>query len=476
MARAELIFLNEREEDLIHEQSIETLEKIGVKVHSRSVLQLLAEKGARIDHDTMVAKLPEEMVEKALEVAPKEFALCARNPEQDLAMPAHPYPYATTSGLVINVTDWRTGEYRASTREDAGEFAKLADALEAVDLLWTALTAGDVPSRAHGPHELWVTMQNTSKHVQGVTVQSAEDANVQIELAALVAGGREALRKRPLMSVISCPIAPLAFEAGAIEAQVEFAKAGVPICSMSMSMGGISAPVTVAGTVTNANTENLASLTITQAARPGSPHVYTSESAPMNMHTGAINYSAPEKALISIALGQLAKRYRLPCLVSDSGFGSDIQPNIGPFSDLAIQFLGAASNTDILTGMGGIGSAKGCSFEQLVIDAYIWECIRDLRKEVEITEARIGLDAVEKVGQGHHFLGSKHTKRYMREETTQWDADKLRMLSADAATLASESRRIVEQLLKEHQVQPIDANLIRQGDEIIRAYEGELAG
>jgi trimethylamine--corrinoid protein Co-methyltransferase len=475
MARAELIFLNDREEDLIHEQSIKTLERIGVNVHSRSVLQLLEENGAQIDYDTMIAKLPEEMVEKALETAPKEFTLCARNPEQDLPMPAYPYPYATTSGLVTNVTDWRTGEYRPSTREDAGEFAKLGDALDAVDFLWTALTAGDVPSLAHGPHELWVSMQNTSKHVQGVTVQSAEDANVQIELAALVAGGRDALRKRPLMSVISCPIAPLAFEVGAIEAQVEFAKAGVPISSMSMSMGGISAPVTVAGMVTNANTENLASLTITQAARPGSPHIYTSESAPMNMQTGAINYSAPEKSLISIALGQLAKRYRLPCLVSDSGFGSDIQPNIGPFSDLAIQFLGAASHTDILTGLGGIGSAKACSFEQLVIDAYIWECIRDFRKGVEITEERIGLDAVEKVGHGRHFLASKHTKRYMREETTQWDADKLKMLSADAATLASDSRKIVEQLLKEHPVLPIDANLIQQGDEIIRAYEEELA-
>ena len=116
----------------------------------------------------------------------------------------------------------------------------------------------------------------------------------------------------------------------------------------------------------------------------------------------------------------------------------------------------------------------GCSCEQLVIDAYIWECIRDFRKEVEITEERIGLDAVEKTGHGRHFLASKHTKRYMREETTQWDVDKLKMLSADAATLASDSRKIVEQLMKEHQVQPIDANLIRQGDEIIRAYERTL--
>jgi trimethylamine--corrinoid protein Co-methyltransferase len=319
-------------------------------------------------------------------------------------------------------------------------------------------------------------MQNTSKHVQGVTVQSAEDANVQIELAALVAGGRDALRKRPLMSVISCPIAPLAFEEGAVEAQVEFAKAGVPICSLSMSVGGISAPITVAGTATNANTENLASLTITQAARPGSPHVYASESAPMNVQTGIINYFAPEKTLLNIALGQLAKRYRLPCMVSDMSCGSEIQPNIGSFSDLAIEFLGAASNTDILTGMGSVDCAMGCSFEQLVIDAYIWECIRDFRKAVEITEERIGLDAVEKIGHGHHFLASKHTTRYMREETTQWSADKLKMLSADAATLTSESKKIVEQLMKEHQVQPIDADLIRQGDEIIRAYEEKLDG
>ena len=99
---------------------------------------------ARVDYDAMIAKLPAEMVEKALETAPKEFALCARNPEQDLPMPSHPYPYVTTSGLVTDVTDWRTGEYRPSTREDAGEFAKLGDALEAVDFLWIGL----VPARS----------------------------------------------------------------------------------------------------------------------------------------------------------------------------------------------------------------------------------------------------------------------------------------------------------------------------------------
>jgi trimethylamine--corrinoid protein Co-methyltransferase len=461
MARAEMTFLNQREEDLIHGQSIRTLKEIGVKVRSQSVLELLDDRGAAVDRDTMIARIPEKVVEEALETAPREFTLSARDPKRDLKLPARPYPHATTSGLAVFVTDYRTGEYRRSTRQDIAEFSRLGDALEPADFLWTSLTADDVLELAHGPHELWMTMQNTSKHVQGVTVQSAEDARVQVELAALLAGGRQALKQRPLISVISCPVAPLSFEAGAIEAQVEFAKAGIPICSMSMAMGGVTAPVTVAGMLTNANTENLASLVITQAASPGSPHVYTSESAPMDMRTGNMNYSAPEKTLLSIGLGQMARRYSLP---------------IGSFNDLAIQFLGLPSNTDIVTGMGSIDDAKGISFEQFVIDAYIWECIREFMKEVEITEERVGFDAIKAVGPGDVYLTNKHTFKYMREELSHWDQDKLDMLSEDTAGLRIESKRIVEQLLKDHVVLPVDESVVRQGDEIIEAYEERLRG
>jgi trimethylamine:corrinoid methyltransferase-like protein len=161
--------------------------------------------------------------------------------------------------------------------------------------------------------------------------------------------------------------------------------------------------------------------------------------------------------------------------VSDIGFGDETHANVGPFSDLAIQIMGVAGNSDIVTGMGCVDSAKGCSFGQLVVDAYIWECVREFMKEVQITEERIGFDAIEAVGQGHHFLKSKHTRRFMREEITQWNADKVEMLTSDTATVIARSNSIVEQLLKDHRVLPIDEDLIRRGDEIIRAYEGRLA-
>jgi hypothetical protein len=59
----------------------------------------------------------------------------------------------------------------------------------------------------------------------------------------------------------------------------------------------------------------------------------------------------------------------------------------------------------------------------------------------------------------------------MRKELTHWDEDKLEMLSRDTADLVAESKIVVNQLLKDHRVLPVDEDIIRQGDEIIGAYE-----
>jgi trimethylamine--corrinoid protein Co-methyltransferase len=475
MANAKMTFLNQTEIDLIHTQSMKALQEIGIKVHSPHVLKMLELNGAHVDDASKIAKIPERMVTKALAMAPKSFKLCARDPEHDLPLPAHPYPYATTSGLAVFVTDYQTGEYRRSTREDIAAFTRLCDGLSP-DFLWTAMTASDVPEKAHGPHEIWETLKNTHKHVQGVTVQSAQDANVQIELAALIAGGREALKKRPLISVISCPIAPLSFETGAIEAQVAFAKAGIPICSMSMSLGGLSAPVTVAGMMMNANAENLASLVITQTAAPGAPHIYTSESAPMDMLSGSINYGAPEKALISFGLGQMAKGYGLPCLVSDTGFGDHVRGGLEDVHFLANQFIGMTAHTDIITGMGCVDDAKGISFEQLVIDAYMWDFFREFLKEIEISEDKIGLNAVKAVGHGGDFLSSDHTLNYLRSDLTQWEHAKLDLLALERADMPGKANQIVRHILADHQVPSLDKAVLREGDRIIKTYEKEVSG
>jgi len=471
MAKARTVFLEEHEMDLIHAQSMESLQDIGIKVHSRPVLNMLEKNGARVDYTAMVARIPEKMVNDALASVEKEFSLCARDSQRDLPVPTATFPWMTTSGLAVFFNDYEAGKYRDSTRQDIAAFTRLGDAVDSIDFLWTALTATDVPPLAHGPHELWVTMQNTTKHVQGVTVQSAEDAKVQIELAALIAGGKEELRARPLFSVIACPLAPLTYEQGSIEAQVELAKAGIPVASMSMSMGGASAPLTVAGILVNANTENLGSLVISQMAAPGAPHIYCSESAPMDMMTGSMNYNAVEKSFLSIGLKQMAEKYSLPTLVADGGWGDEIEGGVSGLMTPVTQLVGIMGGSDIVTGMGSVDSAKGISLEQCVVDCYMWDLSKTYLDEVEISKEKIGLDVVREVGHGNHFLAHPHTIKNLRGELAYWDHEKLDLLSMDKEELPAAANRIVRDLLDEHRVEPIADDLIEKGDAIIKKYE-----
>ena len=475
MAVARIRFLDKREEEFVHEQSVKSLKELGVLVRSHKVLKTLEAGGASVDYRSGIAKIPEHMVTEAIKKAPRKIRMCARDPKHDLLVPVESSPYIATTGLGIYMRDIDTGEKRPSTRKDIADFAKLGDALEPVSFCWTSLTATEVPQAAHGLHELWTAMQNTSKHVTSVEVSSAEDSQRQMKLASFIAGGEEALRKRPIFSVICCSIAPLSFDEKAVEGMAELAKYGIPVASMSMSLSGGSAPVTMAGTIINANTENLASLCITQFTAPGAPHIYCSSSAPIDMRTGSINYMTAEPALISAGLGQMAARYSLPSMVGDWGINDKDEPGI-PHSLTQIfgVVLTTMSGTDMAGGIGGLDAAKGGSLEQMVIDANMWDSLRAYMRKFVFNEATSALDVVKAVGHGNTFLTHPHTLRNFKKELNFWDPKKLERETTFSNKMVPEAKSIAKQLLKEHQVAPIDKTALKQGEELIRDFEKTL--
>ncbi|MBW2543474.1 MAG: trimethylamine methyltransferase family protein [Deltaproteobacteria bacterium] len=475
MAYLKSTLLSQSEQDLIHDQSVECLQEVGIQVDSESVLELLEKEGASVDYENYRAKLPAKMVDRAIESAPKEFTLCGRDPEHDLELPTRSYPYATTNGLCPFINDFETGEYRYATRADIARFTKFGDAIDSVDFLWTSLSATDVPPHVDPLHTLWATLQNTTKHVQCVTVQSAEAARIQIELAALAAGGREELKKRPILSTVVCPISPLFFERQAIESQVEFARAGVPIVSLAMPSGGMSAPVTIAGMMLTANAENLASLVITQAAAPGAPHLFRTESTPMNMVDGSFNYDAPEFGLIFSGMGQMTRRYRLPSFTGDfAAFRVDGDKRDTMFASF-IMYCASSSHTDIVAGLGAIDDSKGVCYKQLLVDAYTWECCRKYLEPVDVTEEKLGLDALRDIGPRGNFLTHAHTRKYLRRELIQLDPGKREFLELKKEEQSEKSGELVTEILEKHRVTPLDQSILKKGDDIIEAYEQKSA-
>ena len=470
MARAKMITMDQKEEDVIHEMSIKCLNEIGVCVHSETVLKMLEEKGAVVNYDSMIAKIPEKMVNTALQSAPSQFTLYGRDSKHDIALPVEGPPKCSTSGLAVFISDLETGEERKVTKSDLSKFIRLSDALEGVGYVWTSLTLSDVPNMAHGAHEVWITLQNTTKHVTSVTAQSAKDALMQIELAALVAGGKRNLKEKPILSVVICPVSPLTFEKGAVEAHVEFAKAGVPISSMSMSMGGISAPVTAAGMISNNNTENLASLVITQIASPGAPHIYTVESTPMDMTTAGVNYRAPEFPFIANSAAQMARRYQLPCETGAFGGSDSIIGMSKSYCETSTTTL-SVMGTDLVVGLGAANNALTNSYEQLVIDAYLWECYQSFLKTYDITEEKVALDVVKEVGHGKDFLQHEHTFANFRQELTFWDKKKLVMQKTLSDTMVPEAKAIAKDVIEHHVVPALDSEILEQGNAILDDYD-----
>jgi trimethylamine--corrinoid protein Co-methyltransferase len=477
MAVARLKFLDKDEEELLHEESIRCLETIGVMVKSEAVLKNLKAAGATVDFKREVAKLPEKLVMECVKKAPKEIVMGARDAKHDKRIPVAEYPLLSTTGLAVYTKDLATGEKRPTTNKDLANFSRVADAMDGIDICWTTVTAHDVVQEALAVNSLWTALMNDTKHIQVVpATHGAADARKQVELASLVVGGPAKLKKKPIFSVISCSIAPLCFERAEVEAQAEFAKAGIPIVSMSMSISGLSSPVTMAGTLENINAENLASCVISQVSSPGAPFIYSSESAPMDMKTGVMDYNAYQLALIAAGAGQMSKRYGLPSHTSSWGFET-IEPGIeSSMSEAANVILNTFACTDEMSGAGSLDHAKGAALEQVVIDSHIWQDIRTYLRGYKVSKETIAMEVIEAVGHAGTFLRHPHTLRNFKSELHPRDTSRRHWQATLSTSMAEEARDEARKVLKEHHVPELPKDILKDGSELVKSYERQVSG
>ena len=473
MPTGQISILSKEDIESVHENTLAILSKPGIKVGSREALKLLEDGGAYVDTGSMRARIPEGLVNETVRRMPKEIVLGARDPRRSMKAPRPGPPFMATNGTAVYMTDLETGAKRPTQGKDLLDFMTLCDAVDGLDYVWPIVTAHDGPEHAHGLNELVISMKGTTKHIQGEAM-SADEARDMVRVGALVAGGEDALAKSPLFSVIQCPICPLEFEKGSVEAVIEFAKAGIPVVSMSMALCGLTAPVTLASTISIVNAENLASFAVSQLARPGAPVIYSSESSAINMKTGEIHYGAREEALIAAAAGQMAKHYGAPAMSGSFGVGlrgDGPGITVDP-SELIFSAMTNMSLTDFSSGLGGLDQAKGAALEQIVIDSDIWQSVKEVRSDVKFDKEHFAADLIESVGPGGNFLGTPHTIRNMRKELFLPDKDRAELfesyrLANDQREIVMRARERVKKVLSTHRADPIDASVVRTVDEIV---------
>ncbi len=408
MGLCRVSMLSEDEVERIHLASLRILRETGAVVNSKEAVQLLRSAGAEVAEDGQRVFFPEALVKEAVEAAPREIVLGARNRERDLKVPNTGFPYLSTDGFPAQILDSATLQRRPSTRADLEKWARLADATSTVDFLWPSTTPTDLAPQMQFVGGLRTSYQNTEKHVQ-YQATSGEQAAFQIEMACAVAGGEQENRRRPHFSSVQCIVAPLQFDGGPTEAVVKFARAGIPVVAMSMVTPGLTGPVTLAGSVALANAEVLASLVISQAARKGASFFYCFVCAPIDMKSGNFVMGSPEYPLLEIAGAEMARHYRLPSMMSalgDTGKSSGFQ--LGMEKGITTATVPLAG-CDLITGIGGLNDSAFVSMEQMLVDAEVWEHARRVWKGMEISDAEIALDVIRHVGPKNQFLNHPHT-------------------------------------------------------------------
>lgn len=300
----------------IHCASLEVLEYTGIRVDCDEALEIYQGAGCIVDKATRTVYIPPYIVEDCIRSAPANIIMAGRNPANDFVMGGKRVGF-TNFSCGVQVVDLYDGTVRSSTKKDTADIARLVDALDQYDIHDCPVVPREVPEAVFPLHNFEAMISNTSKHCS-TAPHSYRQAELLIEMAAAVVGGKDKLRERPIISMDVCPQSPLQLAPETCESIITYARHGIPTNVLSMALAGGTSPVTLAGTLVTHNAEVLSGICLSQMTRKGAPNIYGSSTTIMEMKRGTATVGCPEMAMISACVARLAQHYKIPSFVGGS--------------------------------------------------------------------------------------------------------------------------------------------------------------
>ena len=301
---------------------------------------------------------------------------------------------------------------------------------------------------------------------------------MNLEMASAVSGGMDALRKRPILTLYTETVSPLAF-AKANENLIEFASEGVPYAIGPIPMLGATSPMTLAGTAVISNAESLAGLTLGQLVNPHTPVVYTCWATPMDPVTSRCSYGAPEFALGTSALcAAMARHYDLPSY----GFGgcsdSKVPDAQAGAEAMMTSMMAGLCGVNLIHDHGYLAGGSIGSIEMAVICDEIIGMVSRLVGGIEVNDDTLAVDVIRAIGPEGHFMSHKHTLRHLQTELffpKLFDkTSEVTWTKAGKKDIAAVSRERAKKIVKEHSPQSLPADVCEQLERIVRDAQGEL--
>jgi trimethylamine--corrinoid protein Co-methyltransferase len=236
-------------------------------------------------------------------------------------------------------------------------------------------------------------------------------------------------------------------------------------------LSGAMGPVSILGTVAQLNAEALSGIVLAQLVNPGTPCIYGSFQAVVNMQSGSPVMGAPESQLALYISSQLARRYGLPFRAAGAYASSKISDAQSAYESVMSIFPSLQAQPNfVLHAAGWLENGLTAGYEKFVLDLEMLGMYQTFINGINWDEDQWAMESILSVPPGGHHLGTEHTMRHMktafyRANLFDYDSDETWKAKGgfDATQRASHK---VKELLAAYEKPPIDPAI----DEALRDY------
>ncbi|UCD56704.1 MAG: trimethylamine methyltransferase family protein [Candidatus Hydrogenedentota bacterium] len=396
----------------VHEASLHVLEKTGIYLNHQEMEELLLEAGAEKDQEHRIL-IPRRLVEQALEKASPQIHLYDRNGNESILLGKGRTYFGPGSDSLYNY-DMETKELRLSVLSDVGNNARLADAL-GFDFMMSMALPEDVEQDKLYSVVFAEMLKNTTKPLV-VTSTSLEDLRRNHEIASIVRGGKENLRKKPFWVAYIEPISPLIFDEISTDRLQYCAEHGIPFLFAAGANCGGGAPVTVEGGVVQGTAESLAGLVLATLKNEKVRFVYGTNTSSMDMRTMIVSYGSPEWAKTVAMYAEMGEYYHLPSWgtagCSDS-YVIDAQSAMEAYEGI---FWAVQSGTTLAHDVGFLGHGEMYHPGMLILTDMMIQRARYVLRKLDLSDEALATGVIDEVARsGNLYVAHPHTAKHFRQ-------------------------------------------------------------
>ena len=393
----------------IHKASMRLLSETGMLiVDYPSGLETFRKHGAKVEGEQVW--IDEDTLMHFVSQAPETFTQLARNPLNNLPIGGDNIVFAPIYGAPF-AADLDRGR-RQATIDDFQELAKLVAMIPHLQHGGGVLVeTNDIPVQTRHLDMLMAHITSHDKAFMG-SVVFADNARDSVTMAEILFGKDQIQENPALLSVFNAS-SPLRFDDRMFSSMEVYAQHKQGVVITPFIIAGAMSPSTMAATIAQLNAETLFGICFTQMINPGTPAIYGSFLANIDMRSGAPCFGTPENTLALYAGGQMARHYKLPYR-SGGNFTASRIPDAQAAYESAYTMLPTvqAGTNFILHSAGWLEGGLIAGYEKLILDVETLGMLARYVNGISLTDEDFAWDAYAENGPGQHFLGTAHTMRH----------------------------------------------------------------